>query len=263
MIASRTSFWCARLLAFALLVTTALADEAVPVIQTKTDTYKDVTLISRTKTHVFVKHSRGVATLKTAELPQEILVGLGVLTPEAVEQANVKSSGSSNLAKALAPIGEMAQSLPASLNGKSAAGLKVPADFKLPADAKTIIMVAVGIMVLFHLFFSYCAMLICRKAGTEPGIMVWLPILQAYSLIRAAGMSGWWFVACFVPGVNIVLLVMWSLNIAKVRGKGVFTSICLIFLPVHPFAFLYLAFSGGSGEQEDDVQPIRLSPLPV
>jgi hypothetical protein len=258
MIASGSTRWCARLLAFALLITNALADDVVPVFQTRTDTYKDVTLISRTKTHVFLKHSRGVATLKTAELDKQTLIALGVPLPEEVAVVPVKPSGTSNLARALAPVSEFARSLPASLNANGLAG------FKLPADAKTIIFAAVGIMVLFHLFFSYCAMLICRKAGTDPGIMVWLPILQAYSLIRAAGMSGWWFLACIVPGPNIVAQVLWSIKIAKVRCQGVFTTIMLILPGTNLFAFMYLAFSGNSaGEDDEEAKPIRLSPLPA
>jgi hypothetical protein len=249
---------CAKLVAFALLVTSVLADQVVPVLQTKSDTYKDVTLISRTKTHVFLKHSRGVATLKMAELSQETLIELGALTPENIAEASAKSSGSSNLAKALAPVAQLAQSLPASWNEKASV------QSKLPADPKTVLLAAAGIVLLFHVFFSYCAMLICRKAGTEPGIMVWLPILQAHSLIRAAGMSGWWFLACLVPGLNIVALVLWAVKIAKVRGKGAFTMIMLILPVTHLFTFLYLAFSGGSGEVDDeDGKPIQLSPLPV
>lgn len=259
MISSKISCWCAKLLAFGLLATTVLADEVVPEVRTKSDTYQNVTLISRTKTHVFVHHSRGVATLKMAELSNETLVGLGVLAPEEVVAATTKASGPSNLAQALAPISQMAEALPATFQSKGA----TRAEFKLPPNAKNILIAAAGILFLFHLFFSYCAMQICKKAGTEPGIVVWLPIAQMYPLIRAAGMSGWWFLACFVPVLNIVAQVIWSINIAKVRGKGTLTTIMLILPVTNVFAFLYLAFSGGASENDDDAQPVRFEPLPA
>jgi hypothetical protein len=259
MIASKTACWLTKLLVFMLTAATALAEGAVEVLRTKTDTYQNVTLVSRTKTHVFVNHSRGMATLKIADLSDEALIGLGLLDAPVVAETAVRPDAPTDLATAMAPIEEIAHSLPASMNGK---GL---AELKLPANLKVILLICLGVMVLFHLFFSYCAMLICKKAGTEPGIMVWLPVLQVYSLIRAAGMSGWWFLACFVPLLNIVAQVLWSINIAKARGKGVLTTIMLLLPVTNVFAFLYLAFSAGSSEEdaEDDAKPIRLSPLPV
>jgi hypothetical protein len=252
---------CATLLAFLFLVTTVAADHVIPELQTKTDTYKNVTLVSRTATHLYLQHSKGMATLKIGELDQQTLIDLGVLTQEQVAADAAKASKSnmsSNFARAFAPVGELAGSLPASWQSH------MPAEF--PAmDPKRLLIAAVGILLLFHLFFSYCAMLICKKAGTEPGIVVWLPIFQAYSLIRAAGMSGWWFLACFVPVLNIVAQVLWAINIAKARGKGSMTAIMLILPFTNLFAFLYLAFSNSSAaeEDEDDAKPIRLSPLPI
>lgn len=257
MTASRTLHWCARLLAFVFLVTSAMADDVVPLVRTKTDTYKNVTLVSRTKTHVFVQHSRGMATLKLTDLDQEVLVGLGVIEAEAITAAAVETSGTSNLAKSLAPIGEFAESLPATWNGGQ------PAPFKLPANAKQILLIALGIVLLMQVFFSYCAMLICKKAGMEPGILIWVPIVQTIPLIRAAGMSGWWFLGCFVPVLNIVVQVLWAINIAKARGKGTFTTIMLILPITNILAFLYLAFSGGSSEEDEDVKAIRFEPLPA
>lgn len=257
MIASKTLSWCARLLAFVLLATSVMAVDVVPLVRTKTDTYKNVTLVSRTTTHVFVQHSRGMATLKMADLDQDVLVGLGVLEPEAVAAATVEASGSSNLAKSLAPIGEFAESLPATFHGQKTG------EFKLTPEAKNVLLIGLGIIFLLHIFFSYCSMLICKKSGTEPGILVWLPILQMIPLIRAAGMSGWWFLGCFVPVLNIIVQVLWAINIAKARGKGSFTTFMLILPLTNVLAFLYLAFSGGSADYDDDVRPIRFEPLPA
>src|SRR6267378_1299188 len=46
-----------------------------------------------------------------------------------------------------------------------------------------------GGILLIHLLFCYCCLLICQKAGQEPGMLIWLPILQVFPLLRAARMS--------------------------------------------------------------------------
>jgi apolipoprotein N-acyltransferase len=110
-------------------------------------------------------------------------------------------------------------------------------------------------------------MLICRKAGTEPGILVWVPVFQMIPLLRAAGMSGWWFLALFVPVAGLVVQIIWIFRLAKARGKGVLTAICLLLPFTSLFAWLYLAFSdaGGSASNEDSppTKSVQTEPLPA
>ena len=89
-------------------------------------------------------------------------------------------------------------------------------------------------------------MLICRKTGNPPGVLVWVPVLQLFPMLRAAGMSGWWFLAYFVPLLNLVPPILWSLKIAKARGKSVWVGVLLLLPVTNLFAFLYLAFSDGA-----------------
>jgi hypothetical protein len=71
--------------------------------------------------------------------------------------------------------------------------------------------------------------------------------------ILAVGLAAW-----------LILHIVWSVKICGSRGKGAFTMLCLIFPLTYPLAFLYLAFSGGSGESEEEsVGRIRLEPLPA
>ena len=65
-------------------------------------------------------------------------------------------------------------------------------------------------------------------------------------------MSGWWFLAYCVPVLNIVAHVLWSLKIAKARGKSVWIGVLLLLPVTSLFAFLYLAFSNGASEEEDE-----------
>jgi hypothetical protein len=247
--------YCATLLAFGFFTVVALAGDAVAVLKTRTETYANVTLVSRTATHLFVQHSRGVANLKIRDLDAVTLQSLGIEAQAgsatgSEEGKSAKSSGFFS-ANAISNV-----SLPAALQ-------QLPAGISIPSITKSMLLPLVAGFVLCYLFFSYCAMLICKKAATEPGILVWLPVVQILPLIRAARMSGWWFVAWLVPGVNIVAQILWCLNIAKARGKGVFTGILLILPVTGIFAFLYLAFSGGQSDSTDNLKPLKFEPLPA
>jgi len=119
----------------------------------------------------------------------------------------------------------------------------------------------VVILVLFHLIYSFCLMLICRKAGTEPGLMVWLPLFQIFPMFRAAAMSGWWALGLLVPFLNLVVMILWCFNIVRARGKSVVWAILLILPFTNLIAFLYLAFSGADTPEEE--VPPRLPGLAV
>jgi hypothetical protein len=112
-----------------------------------------------------------------------------------------------------------------------------------------------AIIVLCYLFQCYCFLLICRKAGHPPGLWVWLPVLQWIPLLRAAGMSAWWFVACLLPLVNLVAFIVWSVNIAKARGKSGWVAFFLILPPTSFLTLLYLAFSNGGRAKEESKEP--------
>jgi hypothetical protein len=105
--------------------------------------------------------------------------------------------------------------------------------------------VAIAIVLFVHLFFSYCLKLIVEKTGQEAGFMVWLPLFQVFPMLRGAGMSGWWFLAFFIPVLNIVASILWCVKIVQARGKSVWVTIFLLLPVTNFFAFLYLAFSNG------------------
>jgi hypothetical protein len=255
---TKTLRFCAVLLALVVLMPQAQADGAVPLIKTRTETYKNVTLVSHNATHVFVQHSRGMATLKVGDLDKETLIGLGVLAPEVTvaEESTASTNGHPDLAV-------LHQSFKESLAGNPPA-IDAQQFERLKQEIKRVLPIVGAVLLAVHLFLSFCCMLICKKTGMQPGILVWLPVFQLIPLIRASGMSGWWFLGWFVPVLNIVAQVLWCIKICKARGKGTFAILCLIFPLTHPLAFLYLAFSGGSGEvEEEHVGRIRLEPLPT
>ncbi len=57
------------------------------------------------------------------------------------------------------------------------------------------------------------------KAG-KPGWGSLVPIYNTYLLLKIAGRPGWWLLLLFIPIVNMVVLLLMSLDIAKAFGKS-------------------------------------------
>ena len=236
------------LLAVVALLTQTLSaarivEESFAVLKTKTGTYTNATVTTKAKDYVFVLYDGGMANIKLNELMPDTLRELGYSVPD--DPANA-----TNHLAALA-----SKAIPASLS-KNLAPLEEKLQSRWLAERRkldlspTTIGVALAVTFVFYLFFCYCCHLICVKANRPASILVWLPGLQGIPLLKAANMSGWWFLAYFVPLLNIVVQVMWSLNIAKARSKSVWIAVCLLLPIVNLFGFLYLAFSS-AGAKDD------------
>lgn len=99
------------------------------------------------------------------------------------------------------------------------------------------------------LFFLYLAIIVLAvvalwqifvKAG-EAGWKSLIPLYNTYMLFRIAGRNGWWFLALGVPLLNIVILFMLALDLAKHFGKSaLFGVFGLVFFPY--IGYLMLAF---------------------
>ena len=105
------------------------------------------------------------------------------------------------------------------------------------------IYVAAGGLFVLWLIGCACLHTICKKAGNEPGVLIWLPFVQLFPMLDAADMSPLWVLGAPFGLTHIV----WCFKIAKARGKSIFTGLCLLFPLTSVFAFLYLTFSGGGG----------------
>lgn len=214
---------------------TAPEEVAFPELQIGTQVYTNVTVTTRNKDYVFLSHAGGLVNLRVANLSPEDRLKLGyspegekkAWTPQMVAEAPVKEA--KEIKNDLSTIAQDA-------------GLTLP---MIEPDL-TMALVALGIGLVFYLFGCYCSALICEKAGHPGGFLVWLPVLQLFPLLRAAGMSGWWFLAFCLPLLNLVASILWCIRICKARGKGVLCTVFLLLPVTNLFAFLYLAFSGGA-----------------
>lgn len=107
-----------------------------------------------------------------------------------------------------------------------------------------------GIAYLVFLLVFYALIIVANwkiftKAG-KPGWASIIPFYNLYVLFEIVGMNGWLFLLLCIPIVNIVMMIMLYINLAKAFGKGTGFIIGLIFLP--NIFTLILAF--GSAEYQ-------------
>ena len=236
--ALRTAIAC-----LVMFACSTFADIQLDELKTSDGTYKNVKVFNRTATHLSFAHSRGVAVIQLKELDEETLARIDQRASSPGDDAGgLVLRGKNEKSEGYTPIFDSAQikSFTAALSDNPF--LK----YQLEGIDRTAVFISLGVMLGFWLFFSYCSSLICKKAGTDPGVLVWLPVFQLIPLIRAAGMSGWWFLAWFIPALNIIASVLWCIRIADARGKSPWVGVFLILPVTNVLAFLYLAFSNGN-----------------
>lgn len=206
-------------------------EETFDVLKTRTGTYTNVTVTTKARDYVFILHSTGMANIKISDLPFNIKEKLGYAP------ANKTNELAAIASKALPGIVEKIQPI------KEEAEQEFQAQRRLISTNPLVAYGALAVSVILYLFFCYCCSLICLKAKKPAGVLVWIPGLQFIPLLQAAGMSGWWFLACLVPVVNVLVQIVWSFKVAKAREKSPVIGLALILPVVNLLAFLYLAFS--------------------
>jgi hypothetical protein len=68
-----------------------------------------------------------------------------------------------------------------------------------------------------------------EKAG-KPGWAAIIPIYNIVVLIQIAGKPVWWIILCLIPIVNLIVLLLISLGVAKNFGKGTLFGLGLLLL---------------------------------
>jgi hypothetical protein len=183
-------------------------------------------------------------SIRIADLPVEVQQELGYAVAPTNTVSESKFKGMSVFARGLSQLEEKLKPLQATWGVKLQDQLKNSEiqEIKITPEMKY---GAIAGAVVFYLFFCLCCHLICSKAKSPAGILAWIPPFQIFALLRAANMSALWFIALFIPFINLLAHILWSLNIAKARGKGGLVALFLILPITNLLAFLYLAFSSG------------------
>ncbi len=229
----------------------ATVEQTFPLLQIGTQFFTNATVTSHTSNYVFVIHSQGMSNIKVSRLSEEERLTLGyapVVKKQQTSLTNAVGWAKQQIAHLDSPrVKEFERSWLT----------RVPVNFRTPgALPRSYFVAAAAILFLLHLFHSFCLKCICRKAGSEPGIAIWLPLFQVFPMLRAAGMSPVWFLALLVPGLNLVAGVLWCVKIVDARGKNFFVLLALLCPGLNLLAFLYLAFSDGVPKPKDQ-EPTR------
>jgi hypothetical protein len=223
----------------------AAAEQTLNVLKIGAETYQNVTILTKAKDYIFITHSTGMSNIKVSDLSEDLRDKLGYAAP-ARESTAAKGAVTGWAKNTLAKVDVKQFS-------ETLRSASTPGGVRAAMNSKQLLS-AVGVLAISYLLFCYCSMLICQKTGTEAGVLVWVPVLQLFPLLRAAGMSRGWFVAFLLPLVNIVGLIVWATNIAQARGKSGWTALFLILPVTNLLAFLYLAFSGIPKREERRVE---------
>jgi hypothetical protein len=245
--------------AFGPALCQAAQEETFPLLQIGTTTYTNVTVTTKARKYIFVLHSSGMANIRVADLPPDVKQALGYADLEKKEEAKKAVFATwmkQTLGRFETPqVRAMERDFQSRLQANSADQIKA----MIPAHRDSIIMISAGVL-LIYLLNCYCWMLICKKAGSQPGLLIWLPLLQIFPILRAAGMSPLWFLALFIPGINIIAGLVLCFRVAKARQKSPLVGFLLAFPLTSFFTFLYLAFSSG---REPEIVARRVSTGPV
>jgi hypothetical protein len=228
-----------------------------PVLKTRTGVYTNATVTKITKSWIFVLHDNGVCNIKAEDLTPETRVALGYekaeakaqIAPDGFTKQGSTDKASSNhhfegLSKLNVNVSAMTK-FASNLSQRAPSQIKERLD-EMSAGNPMSTYIVLGILAATHIFVSTLFWLICRKTHNAPGPLVWVPVLQLIPLLRAANMPRVWFFAYFIPVLNIIAQIVWSIKICKTRGKSPFVAFLLILPPTSVFAFLYLALSPGA-----------------
>lgn len=95
------------------------------------------------------------------------------------------------------------------------------------------------IYLAFAVFMVAACWRVCTKAG-QPGWSVLIPIFNLVVMLRIIKKPWWWLFLMMIPLVNIIILIIYSLELAKVFGKGTGFGVGLMLLS--PIFYPILAF---------------------
>jgi hypothetical protein len=233
-------------------------EQTFPVLTIGAQTYTNVTVTTKAKKYVMLMHSQGLANIKVSDLSAEMRQTLGYRN-ENEEKPKNKAAEATKWAKDKIASFKIGQVQAMEVTFKEKWDQRAPGEMPYVGKVTNQMKCAAGgVLLVSWLIGCACLRTICKKTGKEPGILIWLPILQIFPMLNAAGMSPVW-----ILGVPLGLTqIVWCFQIAKARGKSFFTGLCLLLPFTNIFAFFYLTFSDGvkaeSGFKPDNWQDGRV-----
>lgn len=112
-----------------------------------------------------------------------------------------------------------------------------------------------GLAVFFIIYLAIIVLIVASmwkiftKAG-KPGWAAIVPIYNVIVILEIVGKPIWWIILILIPFVNIIISFILANELAKAFGRGVGTTLGLIFLP---FIF-YPVLGFGSAQYQGGAQ---------
>lgn len=184
------------------------------------ETYTNAVVEGVSTNVVFIRHDRGIAVVKIKDLSFEEAKTLGIesmLPPPPPPKADP--------AKAL---NEQWQKVMSMITGVAGASVGVA------------LLAAIPVMWVLWCYLLKC---MCRRAGTESGFLIWLPLLQFVPLHKAAHISGLLILGYFLPLLGAVIFVYWAIKMCEAVGKTRWLALPMMLPVLNVFTIAYLAFS--------------------
>jgi hypothetical protein len=257
-----------RVIAYGLLVLgtfqTLLAQERLDCMQVGTAMYSNVYVLSKTPADLFFTHSLGLSNVKVKDLDEKLKVTFGYGAEDDGGEFDIAENFEMEPLEVDSRVQAVQDKIENYVTGK------------LRSTPRNILLGIIGGMALIYLFFCYCCMNLCEKAGAPSPFLVWIPGLQLVPLFKAAGLPRWTVSALFAPqvflgstrytlpedlslqspnmmtflalGVASILIslataLIWAIKICRVRRKSSWLALGLLFPPTTIFVFIYLALS--------------------
>ena len=109
--------------------------------------------------------------------------------------------------------------------------------FMLSTLAQNNVAGGIGVLVLAVIYIAILLLVIVggwkmfSKAG-QPGWAILIPFYNYYIACKIVGRPGWWIILLFIPIVSIVIFIILASDLSKSFGRGLGTTLGLIFLSV-------------------------------
>ncbi|HEV2493816.1 MAG TPA: DUF5684 domain-containing protein [Terriglobia bacterium] len=109
--------------------------------------------------------------------------------------------------------------------------------------AGAFLMVILVLVLVTYVYMAICLQTIAKKTNTPDGWLAWIPIANCILMLNIAHKPVWWIVLMLIPLVNIVIVIIVWMEIAKARGKPEWWGILMIVPILNLVAPGYLAFT--------------------
>jgi len=94
-------------------------------------------------------------------------------------------------------------------------------------------MLPLVVMFGLYAFWSWTQMKMAQNLGLKSQAWwAWIPVLSWYLLCKMAAKPDWWFILCFVPGVNLVVFVILYAQVAKSLGLSAAWGVVAVLVPI-------------------------------